>query len=55
MPREVELSTNEREFILTALRKGFRLDGRASDAYREVELDFGEEYGVVDIKLGKTR
>jgi exosome complex component RRP45 len=55
MPREVELSTNECEFILTALRKGFRLDGRGADAYRGIELSFGEDYGVVDVKMGKTR
>jgi exosome complex component RRP45 len=55
MPREVELSSNEREFILGALRQGLRLDGRGSDVYRDLEISFGEEYGVVDVKLGKTR
>jgi exosome complex component RRP45 len=55
MPREVELSNNEREFILSALRQNVRLDGRSSDAYRDIELTFGEEYGLVDVKLGKTR
>jgi exosome complex component RRP45 len=55
MPREAELSNNEREFILSALRQNVRLDGRSSDAYRDIELTFGEEYGLVDVKLGKTR
>jgi exosome complex component RRP45 len=55
MPREAELSNNEREFILSALRQNVRLDGRASDVYRDIELSFGEEYGLVDVKLGKTR
>ncbi|KAF2431777.1 hypothetical protein EJ08DRAFT_678230 [Tothia fuscella] len=55
MPREVELSNNERDFILGALRQGLRLDGRGQDVYRELEISFGEEYGVVDVRLGKTR
>jgi len=55
MPREVELSSNEREFVLAALRQNLRLDGRASDAYRDLDISFGDEFGVVDVKLGKTR
>ncbi|TID14731.1 exosome complex component rrp45 [Venturia nashicola] len=55
MPREAELSTNEREFILNALRQNMRLDGRSSEEYRGVELAFGNEYGLVDVKMGKTR
>ena len=55
MPREAEPSLNERAFILEALKEDIRLDGRALDAFRNVELTFGEEYGVVDVKLGKTR
>ena len=56
MPREaVELSLNEQNFILQALREGERLDGRRLDAYRSLELSFGEEYGLADVRLGKTR
>jgi exosome complex component RRP45 len=55
MPREATISTNERAFILSALREGIRLDGRALDAYRDIKLEFGGEYGAVDVKLGKTR
>lgn len=55
MPREVQPSLNEREFIASALRENIRLDGRAFDAYRDLSLEFGEEYGVVDVRLGKTR
>jgi hypothetical protein len=55
MPQEAKLSLNEKSFILTALREGIRLDGRPLDAYRDVELSFGQEYGAVDVKLGKTR
>ncbi|KAH3968291.1 hypothetical protein HBI56_175360 [Parastagonospora nodorum] len=55
MPREAEISINEREFIKQALQEQIRLDGRAFDAFRKVELTFGEEYGVADVQLGKTR
>ena len=55
MPREVELSLNEQAFILEALREGVRLDGRPLDAFRDMELDFSDEYGVADVRLGKTR
>ncbi|KAJ9639568.1 3'-5'-exoribonuclease [Coniosporium tulheliwenetii] len=54
MPREAELSLNEREFILQALRENVRLDGRAFDDIRELQLSFGDEYGVADVRLGKT-
>jgi exosome complex component RRP45 len=55
MPREAEISINEREFIKQALKEQIRLDGRAFDAFRKIELTFGEEYGVADVQLGKTR
>ena len=55
MPREVETSTNEREFILQALQEDIRLDGRPLDAYRQLDISFGDEYGVADVRLGKTR
>jgi len=55
MPREVEPSLNEREFIKQALKENVRVDGRAFDAYRNLDLTFGEEYGVADVRLGKTR
>jgi exosome complex component RRP45 len=34
MPREAEISINEREFIKQALSEQIRLDGRAIDACR---------------------
>ncbi|KAL8949168.1 MAG: hypothetical protein Q9222_004700 [Ikaeria aurantiellina] len=55
MPREAEPSNNERAFILEALQENIRLDGRALDAYRNIELSFGDEYGSADVQLGKTR
>ncbi|KAH0536810.1 hypothetical protein FGG08_006343 [Glutinoglossum americanum] len=55
MPREPELSLNERSFVLQALQENIRIDGRSFDAFRGLELNFGDEYGVADVKLGKTR
>ena len=55
MPREVEPSVNEKEFVLKALTEELRLDGRGFDQYRDIELTFGDEYGVADVRLGKTR
>ena len=55
MPREAEPSLNERAFVVQALQEGLRVDGRAFDQYRQLELKFGEQYGVADVTLGKTR
>ncbi len=55
MPREPETSLNERAFVLEALQNDLRLDGRAHDAYRDIEISFDEEYGVADVRVGKTR
>jgi exosome complex component RRP45 len=55
MPQEAQISINERAFIQDALKEQIRLDGRALDAFRALELTFGDEYGVADVQLGKTR
>ena len=55
MPREVEASLNEKQFFAKALQENLRIDGRAFDQFRAIELEFGEEYGVADIRLGNTR
>jgi exosome complex RNA-binding protein Rrp42 (RNase PH superfamily) len=55
MPRETGPSINERQFFQKALQENLRIDGRAFDQFRALELDFGDEYGVADVRLGKTR
>ena len=55
MPREAEPSINDRTFLLQALQENIRLDGRALDAYRSLDISFGDDYGVADVHLGKTR
>ena len=55
MPREAEPSSNERAFVLQALKGNIRVDSRAFDAFRDMTLTFGDEPGVVDVRLGNTR
>ena len=55
MPREIEPSLNERQFFTAALKENTRLDGRALDEYRAIELSFGDQYGTSEVSLGKTR
>jgi len=55
MPREAELSSNEKTFILDALKEGIRGDGRKYNQYRPLDLAFGDEYGAVELSIGNTR
>lgn len=55
MPRELDPTINEKSFILDALNQKLRIDGRDLDAFRELELSFGDDYGLADVRLGKTR
>lgn len=55
MPREAEPSLNEKQFVAQALQENLRLDGREFDQYRPLELSFGDQYGVADVTLGRTR
>ncbi|KAF9423482.1 Exosome complex component RRP45 [Podila epigama] len=53
--KETEPSTNEREFVLAALKEGTRIDGRKAYDFRTLRLSFGAEYGAVEVQLGNTR
>ncbi|RPB02174.1 hypothetical protein L873DRAFT_1834325 [Choiromyces venosus 120613-1] len=55
MPRELDLTINEKIFILDALKQKLRIDGRDLHSFRELELNFGDDYGLADVRLGKTR
>ncbi|KAI1327901.1 ribosomal protein S5 domain 2-type protein [Xylariaceae sp. FL0255] len=55
MPREAEPSSTERSFVIKALQEGHRLDGRAFNDFRKLELKFGDQFGVADVTLGKTK
>lgn len=55
MPKDLEPSISERTFVLDALKEGIRIDGRDADAYRALNIDFSTEYGLVEVRLGRTR
>lgn len=55
MPRGADISNVEKSFILQALGQNIRLDGRAVDQYRNIELVFGDQLGAVTVSVGKTR
>lgn len=55
MPKELEPSTSEKTFVLDALKQKLRIDGRDFESFRELGLSFGEDYGLADVQLGKTR
>jgi len=55
MPREVGPSLNERQFFLQALKEEVRIDNRGFGDFRAIQLEFGDEYGVSDVRIGKTR
>ena len=55
MPREADPSNVERNFILEALSQKIRVDGRTLEQFRDIELEFGDEYGSVSLRMGRTR
>ncbi|KAG6041542.1 hypothetical protein E4U41_003702 [Claviceps citrina] len=55
MPRDAEPSLSERTFLTKALQEGLRLDNRKFEQFRPIELAFGDDYGVANVKCGKTR
>jgi exosome complex component RRP45 len=55
MPREADPSNVERTFILEALHQDVRVDGRALDQFRPLNIIFGDDYGSATVSLGKTR
>ncbi|KAG8425689.1 3'-5'-exoribonuclease [Metarhizium acridum] len=48
-------SLSEKTFLTKALEEGLRLDNRKFEQFRPLELTFGDEFGVADVKCGKTR
>eukprot|EP00667_Euglena_gracilis_P012043 EG_transcript_12341 len=49
------LSNVQREFILSALRGGLRVDGRVLQAMRQPVAHFGAQTGQCEVSLGHTR
>lgn len=48
-------SNIEQDFLRQVLAEGLRPDQRSFNDAREIEFNFGAEYGNVEVKLGKTR
>lgn len=56
MSRHIEISTNERAFLLAALKKDIRVDGRGLGDIREPIIRISpDEYGVVEVNWGLTK
>ncbi|KAI9274273.1 ribosomal protein S5 domain 2-type protein [Phascolomyces articulosus] len=55
MVKATKPSSNEREFVLAALKEKRRVDGRGIYDVRSVQITFGADYGQVEIQLGRTR
>ncbi|CAI4218795.1 unnamed protein product [Parascedosporium putredinis] len=53
--REAEPSLSEKAFVLQAIEEKQRVDGRGLEDYRPLELTFGDDHGVAEVQLGKTR
>ncbi|KAK9465506.1 ribosomal protein S5 domain 2-type protein [Lipomyces arxii] len=56
MSRDLVPSNIENAFMLKALTENVRLDNRSFNQLRNLSIQFSEhEYGVVDVRLGRTR
>ncbi|CAJ0645592.1 3916_t:CDS:2 [Entrophospora sp. SA101] len=55
MVKELEISNNERQFILKAIIEGYRIDNRRKSDFRKLNISFGQEFGKSEVTLGSTR
>ncbi|CAG8551809.1 9016_t:CDS:2 [Acaulospora colombiana] len=55
MVKESEISTNERNFILSSLKERIRLDGRDLGDFRPLSIILGPEKGRSEVRLGGTK
>ncbi|EJT98069.1 ribosomal protein S5 domain 2-like protein [Dacryopinax primogenitus] len=55
MPRDVEPSINQRDFIFSAIQQGLRVDGRSPLQARKTTIRFGNSLGWVECSIGETR
>ena len=54
-PLSDTISSNEEAFILRALEKGLRVDGRRLLEVRPIHIEFGAVPGTCELRLGQTR
>ncbi|KAJ2489831.1 3'-5'-exoribonuclease [Coemansia sp. RSA 2050] len=55
MVAEIGPSNIEAAFLLEALKKGTRVDGRGIYDYRTLKISCGPTYGLAEVQLGQTR
>ncbi|GMG20814.1 unnamed protein product [Ambrosiozyma monospora] len=56
MARDYDISNNEKEFVLEALKQNLRLDGRKLLQMRDISIVVSkDEYGYVEVTMGKTK
>ncbi|KAJ2003499.1 3'-5'-exoribonuclease [Coemansia thaxteri] len=55
MVAEIGPSNIEAAFLLEALKKGTRVDGRGIYDYRTLKIACGPTYGLAEVQLGQTR
>jgi len=48
-------ATCEKDFVLKAMRKGIRVDGRQAFDYRNIDIKFGLDFGCCEVQLGDTK
>lgn len=53
--KEREATQMEKNFILGALKEGFRIDNRSPNDIRPVKLEIGPELGQAQVQYGDTR
>ncbi|XP_050303583.1 exosome complex component RRP45 [Anthonomus grandis grandis] len=53
--RKTTITNCEKQFLLKNLTEWRRLDGRAFDEFRNLQIEFGKDWGCCYVSLGKTR
>jgi exosome complex component RRP45 len=49
------LSSNERNFVVDALKEQLRIDGRRYYDVRNIKISYGPALGLAEVQLGVTR
>eukprot|EP00039_Didymoeca_costata_P020006 m.339695 g.339695 ORF g.339695 m.339695 type:complete len:345 (+) comp18916_c0_seq1:236-1270(+) len=53
--KATQISTLEKEFVTKSILEGFRVDGRAFEDLRHVDIQFGKEWGHSEVHIGDTK
>ena len=56
MTKDIDITSSiEKNFVLTALKEGSRVDTRGPYDYRPFKVTAGSTLGTVEVQLGRTR